>query len=110
MVVSARTGRRALGSAARDLFGDAGGRLRRELSGADVLTQRERHVAELVAQGASNRDVAEQLFIRPRTVELHLTNVYRKLGVGRRSELVTALEADTLALGAGGDGRLGRAG
>ncbi|MFG2822496.1 AAA family ATPase [Kitasatospora sp. NPDC048365] len=48
------------------------------------LSPRERQVAELVAQGASNQDVAQALFLSPRTVEHHVANVLRKLGVGRR--------------------------
>ncbi|TDB82682.1 LuxR C-terminal-related transcriptional regulator [Micromonospora sp. KC721] len=58
-----------------------------------VLTASERRVAELAATGLSNRQVAESLFVTPKTVELHLTNVYRKLGINGRVGLVTALAA-----------------
>jgi DNA-binding CsgD family transcriptional regulator len=51
------------------------------------LTAQELAVATAVAQGASNREVAEQLFLSPRTVEYHLGNVYRKLGVHGRGAL-----------------------
>ncbi|MFC5645676.1 LuxR C-terminal-related transcriptional regulator, partial [Kitasatospora cinereorecta] len=47
------------------------------------LSPRERQVAELVAQGASNQDVAQALFLSPRTVEHHVASALRKLGVGR---------------------------
>src|SRR4029077_10462949 len=51
-------------------------------SGSD-LTATERRVAELVASGMKNRDVAAALFMSPRSVEANLTKVYRKLGVSR---------------------------
>jgi DNA-binding CsgD family transcriptional regulator len=53
----------------------------------DELTPTERSVAELVAIGKSNKEVAAQLFITPRTVEGHLTRIYAKLGVRSRAEL-----------------------
>ncbi len=51
------------------------------------LTDREREVATLVAQGYANRDVAERLYVSVRTVEVHLGRVYRKLGLRSRVEL-----------------------
>ena len=51
------------------------------------LTATERRVAELVAQGRSNRDVADELFITLRTVESNLTRIYRKLDLHNRAEL-----------------------
>lgn len=60
-----------------------------------VLTARELDVARLVVQGGTNRDVAEQLFLSVRTVEVHLGRVFRKLGVRSRVELtVLAHRAD----------------
>lgn len=56
--------------------------------GHDDLTPREREVCALVAGGASNREVAQTLFVSPRTVEHHLRLAYRKLGVRSRTELV----------------------
>jgi DNA-binding NarL/FixJ family response regulator len=53
----------------------------------EVLTVTEQRVAELVAQGRSNREVAQTLVVTPRTVEAHLTRVYAKLGVRSRAEL-----------------------
>ncbi|WP_161794522.1 LuxR C-terminal-related transcriptional regulator [Demequina globuliformis] len=54
---------------------------------ASDLTDREREVATLVAQGYANRDVAERLYVSVRTVEVHLGRVYRKLGLRSRVEL-----------------------
>jgi DNA-binding CsgD family transcriptional regulator len=51
------------------------------------LTNAERRVAALVADGRTNREVAAQLFTTVATVEAHLTRVYRKLGVRSRTEL-----------------------
>jgi DNA-binding NarL/FixJ family response regulator len=44
-------------------------------------------VARLVGQGLSNREVATQLFVSPRTVDFHLRNVFTKAGVSSRTEL-----------------------
>ncbi|MEV6494060.1 helix-turn-helix transcriptional regulator, partial [Actinoplanes sp. NPDC051633] len=51
------------------------------------LTPMERKVAELVAQGLSNKDVAAQCWVSPRTVAFHLRNVFTKLGVSSRTQL-----------------------
>lgn len=59
---------------------------------AERLTASERRVAELAAGGRSNPQIAADLVITRKTVELHLTNVYRKLGIRSRDELVDALE------------------
>jgi DNA-binding CsgD family transcriptional regulator len=59
-----------------------GGRVR-----ADGLTAAERRVAQLVAQGRTNKEVAAELFLGERTVASHLTHIYAKLGVRSRTEL-----------------------
>jgi DNA-binding CsgD family transcriptional regulator len=61
---------------------------RRDVSTASDLTAQELNVARLVRQGMSNRDVAGQLFVSPRTVDFHLRNVFSKLGVTSRAELI----------------------
>ena len=57
----------------------------------DELTPAEQRVAELVAAGRTNKEVASALFLTDRTVEGHLTNVYRKLGIRSRAELARTL-------------------
>ena len=56
------------------------------------LTPQEFEIAQLVADGNSNREVAHQLFLSPKTVEYHLTRVYRKLQIRTRIELGDALK------------------
>ena len=53
----------------------------------DELTETERRIAELAADGRSNREIAGELFVSERTVESNLTRAYRKLGVRSRTEL-----------------------
>jgi DNA-binding CsgD family transcriptional regulator len=73
--------------------GRSAGALRRPRpTPGDGLTPSERRVAELVVDGLTNDDIAGQLFVTRRTVESHLTNVYRKLGIQRRTQLVHALQ------------------
>jgi DNA-binding CsgD family transcriptional regulator len=70
----------------------AGGRPRRRAGvGADALTTSERRVAELAARGASNKEIAQSLFVTLRTVEMHLSSVYAKLEIRSRHELGAAL-------------------
>ncbi|GAA1993910.1 LuxR family transcriptional regulator [Isoptericola halotolerans] len=52
-----------------------------------ALTDHERHIARLVAAGATSREVAAGLFLSPRTIETHLRNIYRKLGITSRRQL-----------------------
>lgn len=66
----------------------AGGLRQAGATRADVdLTPQEEAVSSLVSQGLSNREVAAELYISPKTVQFHLTRVYAKLGVRSRSEL-----------------------
>jgi len=66
-----------------------GGR-KRPASGWASLTPTELSVVRLVAEGLSNQQVAERLFVAPRTVGTHLTHVYAKLGITTRTELAVA--------------------
>jgi DNA-binding CsgD family transcriptional regulator len=58
----------------------------------DLLTPQEFQVAATVAGGATNREAASALFLSQKTIEFHLSNIYRRLGVRSRAELAAALE------------------
>jgi DNA-binding CsgD family transcriptional regulator len=60
-----------------------------------TLTSSERRVAELAASGMTNRDIAAALFVSPKTVEVNLARVYRKLGIRTRAELGRHIGADS---------------
>jgi DNA-binding CsgD family transcriptional regulator len=62
-------------------------------TGTDALTASERRVAGLAANGMSNKQIAQQLFVTVKTVESHLAQAYRKLEVSSRAELATKLTA-----------------
>src|SRR5713226_7926329 len=57
------------------------------LSGVASLTPSERRVAELAAERLTNREIAQALFVTQRTVEVHLTSIYRKLEIRSRSQV-----------------------
>jgi DNA-binding CsgD family transcriptional regulator len=61
-------------------------------TGVEQLTASERRIAELAADGLSNPEIAQTLFVTRKTVETHLGKVYLKLGIGGRGELAAALE------------------
>ena len=61
------------------------------LSGVASLTPSERRVAEMAADGPTNREIAQALFVTPKTVEVHLSSAYRKLGISSRSQLAAVL-------------------
>jgi DNA-binding CsgD family transcriptional regulator len=81
--LAARAGRELLATGARPR--------RIALSGAESLTPSERRVAEIAADGPTNREIAQALFVTQRTVEVHLTSIYRKLSISSRSQLAAAL-------------------
>ncbi len=89
-----RCGADALSERASEELRTAGARPRRDaLRGRDALTASEARVARMAADGMTNREIAEALFVVLRTVETHLTSVYRKLEIGSRAELGPALAA-----------------
>jgi DNA-binding CsgD family transcriptional regulator len=61
------------------------------VAGVEALTARERQASELAAGGFTNRQIATLMSVTPNTIEYHLTNAYRKLGVGSRLQLAGAL-------------------
>jgi DNA-binding CsgD family transcriptional regulator len=94
MELAHRCGATPLADRAEKELRAAGGRPRRRAGlGADALTVSERRVAELAAGGASNKEIAQSLFVTLRTVELHLSNAYGKLQIRSRHELAAALKA-----------------
>ena len=66
---------------------------RREPSAIGELTPQERNVARLVARGLSNRQIAEQLFLSPNTIETHLRHIFQKSDVTSRTQLALAFAA-----------------
>ena len=63
------------------------------LQGAESLTASELRVAALAADGRSNKEIAQALYVTPKTVEVHLSNAYRKLSIRSRLQLAVALSA-----------------
>ena len=85
-------GARGLAQAAYDELLVAGARPRRlTFTGVESLTASERRVAQMAAEGMTNRDIAQALFVTPKTVENQLGRVYVKLGVSSRRALGDAL-------------------
>jgi len=62
-------------------------------TGIDSLTPSERRVVDLALTGGTNRAIAQELYVTPKTVEVHLSNAYRKLGIRGRRELAQAIAA-----------------
>jgi DNA-binding CsgD family transcriptional regulator len=95
LAVFERLGAEPWAERARAELRATGERLRRgDPATRDELTPQEVQIALVVAEGKTNREVGAQLFVSPKTVEWHLGNIYRKLGVGSRTQLGRALLSD----------------
>ena len=96
--VAGRLGARPIAELAEKRLRGLGVRTwRRGAVGDRVLTEREREIARLIAAGASNPEIAQRLFLSRKTVERHVSNVLRKVGVRNRAELaarVSELEVE----------------
>jgi DNA-binding CsgD family transcriptional regulator len=89
-----RCGSAELAERARRQYATSGGRARPAVvTGVAGLTPAERRVAMMAAAERTNRQIAEELFLSVRTVEIHLTNSYRKLGITGRTELTASFAA-----------------
>ena len=78
-------------SAMAGLQAGPGRRARIELTGPNALTAAERRVCRQVAEGQTNREVAQALFVTEKTVERHLSSAYQKLGIRSRFQLASAI-------------------
>jgi DNA-binding CsgD family transcriptional regulator len=87
-----RLGAAAWATQAQNELRAAGARRRAARNGG--LTPQEERVAAAVRRGASNREIAAELFLAPKTVEFHLHQIYRKLGARSRTQLVATLVRD----------------
>ena len=73
----------------------------RDGGGVDALTQRELEIARRIVDRRTNRQIAEELFLSPKTVETHIRNIFGKLGADSRVEVARIVErADRLAASA----------
>jgi ATP/maltotriose-dependent transcriptional regulator MalT len=95
LALTSHMGASGLADRAHEELVAAGARPRRErrmLSGRESLTASEDRVAVLAAEGLTNREIAQRLFVTIKAVQWHLRNVYRKLDVASREELPAALD------------------
>jgi DNA-binding CsgD family transcriptional regulator len=90
--IALATGAVAVAHTAHEELVSTGAKPRRlRQSGAEALTATERRVASMAAESMSNRAIAQALFVSEKTVETHLGNAYRKLGINARTHLTEAL-------------------
>ena len=93
--LAARCGARPLAAGVREELRATGARPRREWrTGVEALTPSELRVARLALEGHTNREIAQALYVTPKTVEGHLARVYGKLGISGRDELRRGLEGE----------------
>jgi DNA-binding NarL/FixJ family response regulator len=90
--VAASCGATAVAARAHDELVAAGARPRRDpIESRSRLTASETRVSRMAAEGMTNREIAQALFLTEKTIEVHLTNTYRKLDISSRSQLPRAL-------------------
>ena len=93
--LAARCGARPLAARAREELKATGARPRREWrTGVEALTPSELRVARLAADGQTNREIAQALYVTIKTIEGHLARAYGKLEIAGRAELPHALEGE----------------
>jgi DNA-binding CsgD family transcriptional regulator len=93
MELASACGASGLVDEALDELAAAGARPRKRGGhGAHLLTAAEARVARLAAEGASNREIAQELFVTLKTVEMHLSSAYRKLDISSRAQLAARLD------------------
>jgi ATP/maltotriose-dependent transcriptional regulator MalT len=93
--LAARCGARPLAARAREELKATGARPRREWrTGVEALTPSELRVARLAADGQTNREIAQALYVTMKTIEGHLARAYGKLKIAGRAELAQALEGE----------------
>jgi DNA-binding NarL/FixJ family response regulator len=86
---------RGAGTMRRELHAAGEVSRRRTPLAREQLSPQELQIAELAAEGLSNREIGQQLFLSHRTVGTHLYHIFPKLGVTARAELRAALDAGT---------------
>ena len=84
--------------AARELRSSGGRAQRGPRARSNELTPQQMQIAAMVAEGRTNRNIADSLFLSPKTIEFHLGHVYRKLDVSNRTELTRALLTSSAAV------------
>jgi DNA-binding CsgD family transcriptional regulator len=89
LVIAEKCGATWLADQARDELAVAGGRRRRAREDPTRLTAQEQRIARLTAAGHSNKAIAGRLFLSVKTIEYHLAQVYTKLGITSRRQLMT---------------------